>query len=79
MQGKSILSVDVEDYFQVEAFNNIVDKSQWGLFAAWQVKAAFFLLEGLRICDIGYVVPNSDRDPASCIMWRLFQELSHAC
>lgn len=59
MPAKSILSVDVEDYFQVEAFSDIVDRSQWDnyssrverntrrvldLFADCQVKGTFFVL-----------------------------------
>lgn len=31
-RGKSILSVDVEDYFQVEAFAGIVDRREWESF-----------------------------------------------
>lgn len=31
-QRNNVISVDVEDYFQVEAFANIVDRSQWESF-----------------------------------------------
>jgi polysaccharide deacetylase family protein (PEP-CTERM system associated) len=56
---RSVVSVDVEDYFQVEAFADVVERSQWGsytsrvttnthrlldLFAARQIQATFFVV-----------------------------------
>lgn len=59
MSARSIMSVDVEDYFQVEAFASVVNRSTWGdyssrvernterildLFDERGVKATFFIL-----------------------------------
>lgn len=56
---RNVISVDVEDYFQVEAFSNVVRRDQWGefptrvrentrrlmdLFEAQGVKGTFFVL-----------------------------------
>jgi len=58
-QVKNVISVDVEDYFHVEAFADVVERDRWGtyasrvegntrrlleLFAAQQVQATFFLM-----------------------------------
>ena len=34
MRRPNIISVDVEDYFQVEAFTDIVDRSKWGEYSS---------------------------------------------
>ncbi|HMD50890.1 MAG TPA: polysaccharide deacetylase family protein, partial [Bryobacteraceae bacterium] len=59
MRGSGILSVDVEDYFQVEAFSRDIDRSSWiaypsrveqnthrvlDLFDELEIKATFFIL-----------------------------------
>jgi polysaccharide deacetylase family protein (PEP-CTERM system associated) len=59
MNCRSIISVDVEDYFQVEAFAGVIDRSQWNDYACRvernterildllddsQTKATFFIL-----------------------------------
>ena len=59
MKCRNVVSVDVEDYFHVEAFADVVDRNQWGsypcrveantqrlldLFDATGVKATFFIL-----------------------------------
>ena len=56
---KNAMTVDVEDYFQVSAFDNVVERSTWDqqvcrveqntqrlleIFAAHQAKATFFVL-----------------------------------
>jgi polysaccharide deacetylase family protein (PEP-CTERM system associated) len=59
MNFTNVISVDVEDYFQAEAFADVVDRSLWGsypsrveantkrllgLFAEHQIEATFFVL-----------------------------------
>jgi polysaccharide deacetylase family protein (PEP-CTERM system associated) len=59
MSPRSIISVDVEDYFHVEAFARVVDRNSWGSFASRvernterildlfderQIKGTFFIL-----------------------------------
>jgi len=59
MPIQNVLTVDVEDYFQVSAFANSIDQDEWGehplrvasnthklldLFDEYQVKATFFIL-----------------------------------
>lgn len=59
MAARGIISVDVEDYFHVQAFANVVDRDRWGtfpsrietnterlldLFDDFRVKATFFIL-----------------------------------
>jgi len=56
---KNLLSVDLEDWFSVEAFNNVIDKKEWqkldsvverttadilALFSQYKVRATFFVL-----------------------------------
>jgi polysaccharide deacetylase family protein (PEP-CTERM system associated) len=59
MNPRSIISVDVEDYFHVEAFARVVDRNNWGAYASrvernterilglfdeLQIKGTFFIL-----------------------------------
>ena len=73
MSPRSIISVDVEDYFQVEAFARVVDRNSWGSFASRvernterildlfderQIKGTFFILGW--VADRYFLAPASD-------------------
>jgi polysaccharide deacetylase family protein (PEP-CTERM system associated) len=45
MQGHNALTVDVEDYFQVEAFAGIIDRGQWDAFPRRVVRNTDRLLD----------------------------------
>jgi polysaccharide deacetylase family protein (PEP-CTERM system associated) len=51
-ERKGILSVDVEDYFQVEAFAGIVSRDQWGSFPCRVEANTHRILDLLDACNV---------------------------
>ena len=52
MNCRNIISVDVEDYFHVEAFSDIVDRGQWGSYASRVEKNTQRLLNLFDECGV---------------------------